>query len=86
MKDDGLIADFEIQIEDIDCELLKNALEKFKLDVAPNKIVSFFDIVCEEFDYNLTTDEKHLVAFTMRRILIAAFECVRRSSSVADDD
>ena len=86
MKDDRLIADFEIQIEDIDFELLKNALEKFKLDVAPNKIVSFSDIVCEEFDDNLTTDEKHLVAFTIRRILIAAFECVRRSSSVSDDD
>ena len=81
-----LIADFEIQIEDIDFELLKNALEKFKLDVAPNKIVSFLDIVCEEFDDNLTMDEKHLVGFTIRRILIAAFECVRRSSSVADDD
>ena len=81
-----LIADFEIQIEDMDFELLKNALEKFKLDVAPNKIVSFSDIVCEEFDDNLTTDEKHLVAFTIRRILIAAFECVRRSSSVSDDD
>ena len=80
-----LIADFEIQIEDIDFELLKNALEKFKLDVAPNKIISFLDTVCEEFDDNLTMDEKHLVAFTMRRILIAAFECVR-SSSVADDD
>ena len=86
MKDDRLIADFEIQIEDIDFELLKNALEKFKLDVAPNKIVSFSDIVCEEFDDNLTTDEKHLVVFTMRRILRAVFECVRRSSSVADDD
>ena len=81
-----LIADFEIQIEDMDFELLKNALEKFKLAVAPNKIVSFLDIVCEEFDDNLTMDEKHLVAFTMCRILIAAFECVRRSSSVADDD
>ena len=43
-------------------------------------------IICEEFDDNLTMDEKHLVAFTMCRILIAAFECVRRSSSVADDD
>ena len=81
-----LIADFEIQIEDMVFELLENALEKFKLDVAPNKIVSFLDIVCEEFDDNLMMDEKHLVAFTMRRILIAAFECVRSSSSVADDD
>ena len=33
-----LIADFEIQIEDMDFELLKNALEKFKLDVAPNNL------------------------------------------------
>ena len=32
---DRLIADIEIQIEDIDFELLKNALEKFELDVAP---------------------------------------------------
>ena len=79
------IEDFQIQIEDMDFELLKNAPEKFKLDIAPNKIVSFLDIVCEEFDDNLTVDERHLVAFTMRRILIAAFECVRRSS-VANDD
>ena len=86
MKDDRLIADFKIQIEDIDFELFKNALEKFKLDVAPNKILSFSDIVCKEFDDNLRTDEKHFAAFTMRRFLIAAFECVRRSSSVADDD
>ena len=86
MKDDRLIADFKIQIEDIDFELFKNALEKFKLDVAPNKILSFSDIVCEEFDDNLRTDEKHFAAFIMRRFLIAAFECVRRSSSVADDD
>ena len=64
----------------MDFELLKNAPEKFKLDIAPNKIVSFLDIVCEEFDDNLTVDERHLVAFTMRRILIAAFECVRKSS------
>ena len=74
------IEDFQIQIEDMDFELLKNAPEKFKLDIAPNKIVSFLDIVCEEFDDNLTVDERHLVAFTMRRILIAAFECVRKSS------
>ena len=69
----------------MDFELLKNALEKFKLDIAPNKIVSFLDIVSEEFDNNLTVNEKHLVAFTMRRILIAAFECVRRSSVTNDD-
>ena len=74
------IEDFQIQIEDMDFELLKNAPEKFKLDIAPNKIVSFLDIVCKEFDDNLTVDERHLVAFTMRRILIAAFECVRKSS------
>ena len=82
---DRLIADFEIQIEDMDFDLLKNALEKFKLDVAPNKIVSFLDIVCEEFDDNLTVDEKHLVGFTILRILIAAFDCVRKTS-IADDD
>ena len=82
---DRLIADFEIQIEDMDFDLLKNALEKFKLDVAPNKIVSFLDIVCEEFDDNLTVDEKHLVGFTICRILIAAFDCVRKTS-IADDD
>ena len=82
---DRLIADFEIQIEDMDFDLLKNALEKFKLDVAPNKIVSFLDIVCEEFDDNLTVDEKHLVGSTIRRILIAAFDCVRKTS-IADDD
>ena len=82
---DRLIADFEIQIEDMDFDLLKNALEKFKLDVAPNKIVSFLDIGCEEFDDNLTVDEKHLVGFTIRRILIAAFDCVRKTS-IADDD
>ena len=75
---DRLIADFEIQIEDFDFELLKNALEKFELDVAPNKIVSFFD-------NNLTTDEKHLVAFTMRKIVTAAFECIKRNS-IADDE
>ena len=82
---DRLIADFEIQIEDMDFDLLKNALEKFKLDVAPNKIVSFLDIGCQEFDDNLTVDEKHLVGFTIRRILIAAFDCVRKTS-IADDD
>ena len=54
---DRLIADFEIQIEDMDFDLLKNALEKFKLDVAPNKIVSFLDIVCQEFDDNLIVDD-----------------------------
>ena len=81
---DQLIADFEIQIEDIDFDLLKNALEKFKVDVAPNKVVSFLDIVCEEFDDNLTVDEKHLVGFTIRRVLIAAFDCVRKTS-LADD-
>ena len=75
---DRLIADFEIQIEDFNFELLKNALEKFQLDVAPNKIVSFFD-------NNLTTDEKHLVAFTMRKIVTAAFECIKRNS-IADDE
>ena len=82
---DRLIADFEIQIEGMDFDLLKNALETFKLDVAPNKIVSFLDIVCEEFDDNLTVDEKHLVGFTIRRILIAAFDFVRKTS-IADDD
>ena len=81
---DRLIADFEIQIEGMDFDLLKNALEKFKLDVAPNKIVSFLDIVCQEFDDNLTVDEKHLVGFTIRRVLIAAFDCVRKTS-LADD-
>ena len=75
---DRLIADFEIQIEDFDFELLKNALEKFELDVAPNKIASFFD-------NNLTTDEKHLAAFTMRKIVTAAFECIKRNS-IADDE
>ena len=82
---DRLITDFEIQIEDMDFDLLKNALEKFKLDVAPNKIVSFLDIVCQEFDDNLIVDEKHLVGFMIRRILIAAFDCVRKTS-LADDD
>ena len=82
---DQLIADFEIQIEDIDFDLLKNALEKFKVDVAPNKVVSFLDIVCEEFDDNLTVDEKHLVGFMICRILIAAFDFVRKTS-IADDD
>ena len=72
---DRSIADFEIQIEDFD---LRNALEKFELDVAPNKIVSFFD-------NNLTTDEKHLVAFTTRKIVTAAFECIKRNS-IADDE
>ena len=75
---DRLIADFEIQIEDFDFELLKNALEKFQLDGAPNKIVSFFDS-------NLTMDEKHLVAFTMYKTVTAAFECIKRNS-IADDE
>ena len=75
---DRLIADFEIQIEGFDFELLKNALEKFQLDGAPNKIVSFFDS-------NLTMDEKHLVAFTMHKTVTAAFECIKRNS-IADDE
>ena len=75
---DRLIADFEIQIEDFNFELLKNALEKFQLDVAPIKIVSIFD-------NNLTTDEKHLVAFTTRKIVTAAFEC-RKRNSIADNE
>ena len=72
------IASFEIQIEVVDFNLLKNALEKFHLrNIAPHKISSFLDIVSEDFDDNLTVDQKYLVAFVIRRILTCAFDCVR---------
>ena len=59
------IASFEIQIEDVDFNLLKNALEKFHLrNIAPHKISSFLDNVSE-------------VAFVIRCILTCAFDCVR---------
>ena len=78
---DRLIADFEIEIEDVDFDILKNTLEKFRLDVAPNKIVNFLAIVCKEFVDNLTEDETHLIGFMIRRILTAAFECIRKTEN-----
>ena len=72
------IASFEIQIEDVDFNLLKNALEKFHLRIiAPHKISSFLDIVSEDFDDNLTVDQKYLVAFVIRRILTCTYDCIR---------
>ena len=71
-------ASFEIQIGYVDFNLLKDALEKFHLrNIAPHKISSFLDIVSKEFDDNLTVDQKYLVAFVIRCILICTFGCVR---------
>ena len=80
MKTTTQIADFEIQIEDIDFDILKNAAEKFNLrDIQPHKISSFLDIVSEDFDDNLTMDQKFLVAFMIHRISIVAFDVMKNA-------
>lgn len=80
MKTTTQIADFEIQIEDIDFDILKNAVEKFNLrDIQPHKISSFLDIVSEDFDDNLTMDQKFLVAFMIHRISIVAFDVIKNA-------
>ena len=71
-----LTADFELKMGDVNYDMLKNALCQFDFSVVqPNHVSSFLDA----FDNNLKEEEKFLVAFTMRKILIAAIACIKRA-------
>ena len=75
-----LTADFELEMGDVNYGMLKNALCQFDFSVVqPNHVSSFLDMTCQEFDNNLTKEEKFLVAFIMRKILIAAIACIKRA-------
>ena len=75
-----LTANFELGISNVNYDMLKNALCQFDFSVVqPNHVSSFLDMTCQEFDNNLKEEEKFLVAFTMRKILIAAIACIKRS-------
>ena len=75
-----LTADFELEMGDVNYYMLKNALRQFDFSVLqPNHVSSFLDMTCQEFDNNLKEEEKFLVAFTMRKILIAAITCIKRA-------
>ena len=65
---------------DFSYDMLKNALCQFDFSVVqPNHVSSFLDMTCQEFDNNLKEEEKFLVAFRMRKILIAATACIKRA-------
>ena len=72
-----LTADFELEMGDVNYDMLKNALCQFDFSVV--QVSSFLDMTCQEFDNNLKEGEKFLVAFTMRKILIAAIACIKRA-------
>ena len=74
-----LTADFELEMGDVNYDMLKSALCQFDFSVVePNHMSSFLDMTCQEFDNNLKEEEKFSVAFTMRKILIAAIACIKR--------
>ena len=64
---------------------VKRTLEKFELDVAPHKILNFLDIVSDEFNKNLTTEEKNLIARIIGRIVTGAFNCIKTTEEDTDE-
>ena len=79
------MADFEIQLDDFEFKNVKKMLEKFELDVAPHKILNFLNIVSDEFNKNLSTDEKNLVARITGRIVTGAFNCIKTTEEDTDE-
>ena len=80
-KHNGLLtADFELEMGDVNYDMLKNALCQFDFSIVqPNHVSSFLDIVCQDFEKNLKEEDKFLVAFTMRKILIVAIVCIKKA-------
>ena len=75
-----LTADFELEMGDVNYDMLKNALCQFDFSIVqPNHVSSFLDMVCQDFENNLKEEEKFLVAFTMRKILILAIACIKKA-------
>ena len=65
---------------DVNYDMLKNALCQFDCRIVqPNHVSSFLDMVCQDFENNLKEEEKFLVAFTMREVLIAAIACIKKA-------
>ena len=79
------MGDFEIQLDDFEFKNVKRTLEKFELDVAPHKSLNFLDIVSDEFNKNLTTDEKNLIARIIGRIVTSAFNCIKTTEEDTDE-
>ena len=73
MKTDHPLVHFDVEIEDCQFGLLKNALKKFELDIDANNIECFLEIVSNDFRENLTVREKHVIAFLIREIITVAF-------------
>ena len=76
MKTDHPLVHFDVEIEDCQFGLLKNALKTFELDIDANNIECFLEIVSNDFRENLTVREKHVIAFLIREIITVAFEGV----------
>ena len=75
-----LTADFELEMGNVNYDMLKNALRQFDCSIVqPNHVSSFLDMVCQDFENNLKEEEKFLVAFTMRKILIVAIACIKKA-------
>ena len=79
------MADFEIQLDNFKFKNVKKTLEKFELNVAPHKILNFLNIVSDDFNKNLSTDEKNLVARITGRIVTGAFNCMKTTEKDTDE-
>ena len=75
-----LTANFELEMGDVNYDMLKNPLCQFDFSIVqPNHVSSFLDMACQDFESNLKEEEKFLVAFTMRKILILAIACIKKA-------
>ena len=54
---------FKLELDEIDFDTLVNANLKFNMDIPVPKIRKFLEMVCDEFNDNLTFFEKILLLF-----------------------
>ena len=63
---------FKLELDEIDFDTLVNANLKFNMDVPVPKIRKFLEMVCDEFNDNLTFFEKQFVAIFIKLLITKA--------------
>ena len=60
---------FTVELDEVDFDTLFNANLKFDMDIPATKIRKFLEMVCDDFNDNLTFFEKNTVAIFVKLLV-----------------
>ena len=60
---------FTVELDEVDFDTLFNANLKFDMDIPATKIRKFLEMVCDDFNDNLTIFEKNTVAIFVKLLV-----------------